>query len=77
MDERSIWIMATSCYLGVGLVWCLWNSSSRMFQRSVAMSNEMKKPWITLIALIIGMFIWPLGLIGILVFEAMKRRKYK
>lgn len=75
MDERSIWIMGLSCYLGCGLIWVLWNSSSRMFQRSVAMSNAMKKPWITLIALVIGLFTWPIGLIGIFVLEVTKRKR--
>lgn len=64
-----------TCYMGCGLAWVLYNSTSRTFRKSVAISNEIKRPWIPLVALVIGLFLWPLGLIGCAVLEAVKRRK--
>jgi hypothetical protein len=75
--ELSIWLMALSCYMGCGLVWVLWQSSSRIFRRTVELSREFHHPWIPPVALIIGILVWPLGLLGTVMLDAINSRKEK
>lgn len=75
MNDHSWWISAATTYLGLGLVWVLWNSQSR-FARTVSQINEKNGYWwATPLSLMVGILIWPLGLLIGLVAEAVKRRK--
>lgn len=50
-----------SAYVIAGILFCLWNARSRFFQTVAANLKANGQPWVLFIALLVGVFIWPLG----------------
>ena len=67
----------TSIYFGLGILWVSWQSTSRFARQQAAASARQKRSYISAIAFVIGVFLWPLGPLGYLLLGVYRwcRRK--
>lgn len=70
----ELWI---SGYIGIGVLWGLWNSTSRTFRTVASNANVHGQSWALLVAFMIGVFLWPIGLVTTVVLSKKHGTKHR